>query len=157
MTKKKLERFAEFEMFPNTRTHPTGMKGHWNTHFFKEDKPITLELACGKGDYSIALGRLYPDRHFIGVDKKGARLWVGAKEALDENLTNVGFLRTQIELVDVYYQRDEIDEIWIPFPDPQPANSKSDKRLTSPRFMKGYRRILKSGGKIYFKTDDAPL
>ena len=153
MPKNKLQKFAEFEMFPNTRTHPMGMKGHWNSHFFKADKPITLELACGHGEYSLVMGRMFPDRHFIGIDKKGARLWVGAKTAFEEGLDNVGFVRTHIEFVDTYFKRDEVSEIWLPFPDPQPGASKANKRLSAPRFLKGYERILQIGGKVHLKTD----
>ncbi|MBD3373965.1 tRNA (guanosine(46)-N7)-methyltransferase TrmB [candidate division KSB1 bacterium] len=153
MPKNKLQKFAEFEMFPNTRTHPMGMKGHWNTHFFTTDKPITLELACGRGEYSLAMGRMFPDRHFIGIDKKGARLWVGAKTAFEQGLENVGFVRTHIEFVDTYFKRDEVSEIWLPFPDPQPGASKANKRLSSPRFLKGYERILQTNGKVHLKTD----
>jgi tRNA (guanine-N7-)-methyltransferase len=155
MSKKKLQRFAEFETFPNTRTYPTGMKGHWGTHFFSQPRPLVLELACGKGTYTVELAQRYPEKNFIGVDRKGARLWVGAKSALENDLHNAGFVRMPIELVDNYFGRNEVSEIWIPFPDPQPH--KPNKRLTSPRFLFSYRKILQSDGRVHLKTDDEEL
>ncbi|MBN1542263.1 tRNA (guanosine(46)-N7)-methyltransferase TrmB [candidate division KSB1 bacterium] len=157
MPKKKLIHFAEFESFPNTRTNPTGMKGHWGSHFFFNSQPIVLELACGRGEYCLALARRFPDKNFIGVDRKGARMWAGAKTALDESLSNVGFLRIYIETIENYFCRHEVDEIWITFPDPFPKQAKSQKRLTSSRFLKAYSRILKPGGMVHFKTDDNNL
>ncbi|HNR68726.1 MAG TPA: tRNA (guanosine(46)-N7)-methyltransferase TrmB [bacterium] len=157
MVKKKLIHFAEFESFPNTRTQPTGMKGHWRTHFFHNDHPIVLELACGRGEYTIALAQRCPDKNFIGVDRKGARMWAGARQALEESLANVGFLRITIETIENFFGRHEVDEIWILFPDPYPKQAKAQKRLTSSRFLRAYQRILRPDGVIHLKTDDDGL
>ncbi len=157
MTVKKLQRFAELSTFPNTFQNPAGMKGRWNQPFFKNDNPITLELACGKGEYTLELARRFPKRNFIGVDLKGARLWRGAKTALQENLTNAAFLRIPIEKLAEYFAPGDVKEIWIPFPDPFPRPGKSKKRLTSPRFLNIYREILKPGGLVHLKTDDRNL
>ena len=127
------------------------MKGKWNVDYFKNNHPIVLELGCGKGEYTTGLARIYPDKNFIGIDIKGARMWTGATEALNENLANVAFLRTHIELINLFFAENEVSEIWITFPDPQ--MNKTNKRLTSTRFMKEYSRILKPGGMIHLKTD----
>ncbi|GAL00111.1 tRNA (guanine46-N7-)-methyltransferase [Nonlabens ulvanivorans] len=127
-------------------------KGKWAT-FFKNDNPITLELGCGKGEYTIDLARKYPNRNFIGVDIKGARFWRGAKTAIEEGLTNVAFLRTQIELVEYAFGKNEIDEIWITFPDPQIKYKRTKHRMTNPEFLSKYKNILVEGGSINLKTD----
>ena len=145
MGQKKLVRFAEIETFPNVLQYPKDMAGNWSAHF-KNDNPITLELACGKGEYAIGLGQLYPDRNFIGVDLKGNRIWVGAKKAIQNNLTNVAFLRTQIDQVTEYFEKNEIEAIWITFPDPQLRKSKAKKRLTHPKFLRLYQQFLTPGG-----------
>lgn len=156
MGQKKLIRFAELNTFSNVLQFPDDMAGKWNQHF-QNTNPITLELACGKGEYAVGLGRLYPDRNFIGVDLKGNRIWVGAKKALQEQLTNVSFLRTQIDQLATYFSPGEVAEIWITFPDPQLRTSKAKKRLTHPKFLRLYHRILIAGGCIHLKTDSPNL
>ncbi|OGC76706.1 MAG: tRNA (guanosine(46)-N7)-methyltransferase TrmB [candidate division Zixibacteria bacterium RBG_16_50_21] len=157
MTVKKLQRFAELSTFPNAFQHWVDLKGKWNSDYFKNPNPITLELACGKAEYTIALAQEYPNRNFIGVDLKGARLWRGAKTALEQNLNNTAFLRTPIERIDEFFSIGEVAEMWIPFPDPFPRKGKAKKRLTSPRFLNLYRAILRRGGLIHLKTDDEGL
>lgn len=156
MGQKKLVRFAELETFTNVLQYPEGMQGNWN-QFFKNDNPIILELACGKGEYAVGLAQLYPDKNFIGVDLKGNRIWVGAKKAIQQGLQNVGFLRTQIDRIAEYFSEGEVDEIWITFPDPQLRISKSKKRLTHPKFLRLYQQFLKKDGKIHLKTDSPNL
>lgn len=156
MGQKKLHRFAEIETFPNVLQYPENMPGKWN-EFLKNNNSITLELACGKGEYAIGLARLYPDRNFIGIDLKGNRIWVGAKTALKENLSNVFFLRTQIDRITEYFAPEETGEIWITFPDPQLRSSKHKKRLTHPKFLRLYQQILKKGSHIHLKTDSPVL
>ncbi len=156
MGQKKLIRFAEIETFPNVLQYPQDMKGKW-TGFFKNNHPITLELACGKGEYAVGLGRLYPQRNFIGIDLKGNRIWVGAKTALKENLTNVAFVRSQIDQVTNYFAEGEVSEIWITFPDPQLRASKQKKRLTHPKYLRCYQQLLKQDGIIHLKTDSPVL
>jgi len=156
MGHKKLIRFEAIKSFPNVLQYPEGMQGKWNA-FFNNDNPVTLELACGKGEYTVALARLYPDRNFIGVDLKGNRIWSGAKKALDEGLKNVAFLRTQIESITGYFAEGEVSEIWITFPDPQLRMSKAKKRLTHPRFLRLYKKIMKEGSFIHLKTDSPDL
>jgi len=156
MAQKKLFRFAEIKGFPNVHEYPEDMKGQWHS-FFKNDHPIVLELACGRGEYTIGLAQMFPEKNFIGVDVKGNRMYIGAKKALDNNLTNAAFLRTQIEMIAAYFAPGEIDEIWITFPDPQLRTSKAKKRLTHPRFLRLYRQFLKPGGSIHLKTDSPAL
>lgn len=156
MGHKKLIRFEAIKSFPNVLQHPEGMQGKWNV-FFNNDNPVTLELACGKGEYTVALARQYPGRNFIGVDLKGNRIWSGAKKALDEGLKNVAFLRTQIESIADYFAEGEVSEIWITFPDPQLRMSKAKKRLTHPRFLRLYKTIMKKDGFIHLKTDSPDL
>jgi tRNA (guanine-N7-)-methyltransferase len=156
MGQKKLKRFAELLNFPNVLQYPAGIMGHWKEHF-KTDYPITLELACGKGEYALGLARLYPNRNLIGVDLKGNRLWVGARTALREDLKNVAFLRTQIDKISDYFATDEVAEIWITFPDPQLRMSRAKKRLTHPKFLRLYQQILVPGGYIHLKTDSPAL
>jgi tRNA (guanine-N7-)-methyltransferase len=156
MGQKKLQRFAELETFPNVLQYPGNMQGNWHT-VFQNHHPITLELACGKGEYAVGLGRMYPQRNFIGVDQKGNRIWVGARTALQENLGNVAFLRTQIDQVASYFAKDEVAEIWLTFPDPQLRSSKHKKRLTHPRYLRLYRQFLREGALIHLKTDSPVL
>lgn len=171
MGKNKLRKFAENLQFSNVYENfdikseellgeggqPVQLKGKWSASHFHNDHPITLELACGRGEYSLALARMFPERNFIGVDIKGARIWKGAKQALDEGLENVAFLRTRIEKIEVFFGKGEIDEIWITFPDPFPRKSKANRRLPGPRFIEEYRKILKPGGWVHLKTDDPGL
>jgi tRNA (guanine-N7-)-methyltransferase len=156
MAQKKLKRFGEIKAFPNVLEYPENMKGKWND-FFKNNNPVILELACGKGEYTTGLARMYSQKNYIGVDIKGNRLWVGAKFALSHHLSNVAFLRTQIDKINSYFSANEVDEIWITFPDPQLRLSKVKKRLTHPNFLRLYDQFLKSGGKIHLKTDSPDL
>ena len=156
MGHKKLIRFAELDTFSNVLQFPDNMADCWHS-FFQNDNPITLELACGKGEYAVGLAEMYPARNFIGVDLKGNRIWVGAKKALSNNLRNVAFLRIQIDQLTGYFGKDEVSEIWITFPDPQLRLSKVKKRLTHPKFLRFYNEIIKPGGKIHLKTDSPSL
>jgi tRNA (guanine-N7-)-methyltransferase len=156
MGQKKLIRFAEIETFPNVFQYPAGMQGKWNT-VFKNDRPVTLELACGKGEYAVGMGRIFPDRNFIGIDLKGNRIWVGAKIALKESLTNVVFIRSLIDKITDYFAPGEVQEIWLTFPDPQLRISRAKKRLTHPKFLRLYQQILAPGGYINLKTDSPVL
>jgi tRNA (guanine-N7-)-methyltransferase len=156
MGQKKLVRFAELETFTNVLQYPENTQGTWSK-FFKNSNPLVLELACGKGEYTVGLAELYPNKNFIGVDKKGNRLWVGAKKAINHHLNNVAFLRIQIEQIERYFGNEEVDEIWITFPDPQLPTSKAKKRLTHPRFLRSYYQILTPTGKIHLKTDSPDL
>ena len=133
------------------------LKGRWNELHFKNDNPITLELACGKGEYCLGLAVRYPGRNFIGVDIKGARIWRGAKTAVEEKHSNVAFLRTRIEFLDRYFDNEEVSEIWITFPDPFLNDTKSNKRLTSQYFLDIYRKVLEPTGYVHLKTDSEPL
>lgn len=159
MGKGKLAKFAEMETFKNVFQYPFSvidnvpfeMKGRWREDYFHNDNPIVLELGCGKGEYAVELARLYPDKNFIGVDIKGARMWTGAKQALEAGLGNVAFLRTNIEIIDRFFAPDEVQEIWLTFSDPQMKNPR--KRLTSTYFMNRYRRFLTDGGLVHLKTD----
>lgn len=159
MGKDKLRRFAEVDTFSNVVQLDAGkpFKGKWASDFFKNSNPVVLELACGKGEYTVNLGRLFPQKNFIGIDYKGNRIWRGAKTALEDGVNNVGFLRIQIETILDYFDEGEIDEIWITFPDPQPQISREKKRLTSPRFLEKYKQVVKSGGYINLKTDNDGL
>jgi tRNA (guanine-N7-)-methyltransferase len=156
MGQKKLIRFAAIRSFHNVLEYPENMAGKWG-HFFEKPQPLTLELACGKGEYAVGLGRMYPERNFLGVDVKGNRLYVGAKTAREEGLGNVGFLRTQIDRIEQYFATGEVDEIWLPFPDPQLRISRIRKRLTHPKFLRKYAAFLKPGGLIHLKTDSPVL
>lgn len=156
MGQKKLVRFAELETFANVLQYPENTQGTWNA-FFENRNPLVLELACGKGEYTVGLAEMYPNKNFIGVDKKGNRLWVGAKKAIAHHLKNVAFLRIQIEQIEQYFGTEEVDEIWITFPDPQLRVSKAKKRLTHPRFLRSYYQILKPGGRLHLKTDSPDL
>lgn len=159
MGKGKLAKFKDMSEFPHVfepvcsyaeETH-FELKGSWNSSFFHNDNPIVLELGCGHGEYTVGLARLFPDRNFIGVDIKGARMWTGAKESLQEGLVNAAFLRTKIEMIDRFFAQNEVSEIWLTFPDPQMR--KLTKRLTSTPFLERYRQILKPNGRIHLKTD----
>jgi len=158
-SKNKLKRFRENETFVNV-VQPTRddvfkgfyLKGKWDT-FFKNNNPVVLELGCGKGEYSVALAKKYPNKNFIGIDIKGARFWRGAKSAIEENLNNVAFLRTQIELIDLCFAEGEVSEIWITFPDPQIKYKRTKHRLLNQSFLKKYQSILSPEGIIHLKTD----
>lgn len=160
-SKNKLKRFRENETFSNV-IQPTReevlegnfqYKGNWSSEFFKNDKPIVLELGCGKGEYSVGLAQAYPEKNFIGIDIKGARFWRGAKTALEEALHNVAFLRSQIELLDLLFAENEVDEIWITFPDPQIKYKRTKHRMTNSEFLQKYKKILKPQGLMNLKTD----
>lgn len=159
MAPNKLQKFSEMETIPFVFQYPFAvlqekgfpMAGKWHSEFFHNTNPIVLELGCGKGEYTVGLAKKFPDKNFIGLDIKGARMWSGATQARDEGLTNVAFLRTHIELIDKFFASGEVDEIWITFPDPQ--MKKVRKRLTSTRFLELYRNILRPGGTIHLKTD----
>ncbi len=156
MGQKKLKRFADIKTFENVLEHPENIKGLWKEQF-KNNASITLELACGKGEYAVGLARINPDTNYIGVDIKGNRLWKGAKIALSDGLVNVRFLRTQIEHIQDYFEQDEVGDIWITFPDPQLRTSKAKKRLTHPRFLRLYQTFLQKDGTINLKTDSPDL
>ena len=160
-SKNKLKRFNQNLTFSNViqpeREEVTSgkfrLKGKWRQDFFKNDRPIVVELGCGKGEYSVYLAQQYPEKNFVGIDIKGARFWAGAKESLELGLSNVGFLRTQIELIEDIFEENEVDEIWITFPDPQIKFKRTKHRLTNPAFLDRYRRILQPEGRIHLKTD----
>lgn len=160
MGKNKLARFAENRTLPNvfqpTREEALNnfyLKGKWRSEVFKNQNPLVLELGCGKGEYSVGLAKAFPEKNFIGVDIKGARFWFGAKEAINEGMANVAFLRTQIELIDCFFEKDEVDEVWITFPDPQIKYRRTKHRMTHPDFLERYNKILKKDGIIHLKTD----
>lgn len=163
MGQNKLERFAELNEFDNvfqpafddTFRKDWVYKGKWHKEIFKNDNPIVLELGCGKGEYTVGLGKRYPDKNFIGIDIKGNRMWVGAKEALENNMNNIRFLRTRIEIIESFFAENEISEIWITFPDPQLKRGK--KRLTSARFLNAYKTFLKKDGIVHLKSDNREL
>lgn len=163
--KNKIARFAQMRTFSNVyevgfnevKENDFELKGKWREKHFKNNNPIVLELGCGKGEYAVGLGKKFPDKNFIGVDIKGARMFVGAKESLENNLTNIAFLRTRIDFIESMFGENEVDEIWITFPDPQPQESREKKRLTSPRFLKRYMKFLKPDGIIHLKTDSRLL
>ncbi|MEX8547633.1 MAG: tRNA (guanosine(46)-N7)-methyltransferase TrmB [Mucilaginibacter sp.] len=159
MGKDKLRRFAEISTFENVLQLEEGhaRKGQWHPQQFENQHPLVLELACGKGEYTVEMARLFPEKNFIGIDYKGNRIWRGAKTALEEAVTNVAFLRIQIENIEAYFEPKEVSEIWITFPDPQPQVSREKKRLTSSRFLVNYRNILQPGGLVHLKTDDDNL
>lgn len=160
-SKNKLKRFNENATFSNV-VQPTreevvneqlALKGKWRADFFKNNNPIVLELGCGKGEYSVGLAERYPNKNFIGVDIKGARFWRGAKTAVENGLQNVGFLRTQIELIHHCFAENEVDEIWITFPDPQIKYKRTKHRMTNSEFLQRYKQILKPEGLMHLKTD----
>ena len=160
-SKNKLKRFKENETFENvfqpTREEVVSnqfpLKGKWNSDFFKNENPIVLELGCGKGEYSVGLAERSPNKNFIGIDIKGARFWRGAKTAVENGLHNVAFLRTQIELIEHCFAKDEVSEIWITFPDPQIKYKRTKHRMTNATFLENYKKILQSNGLMHLKTD----
>jgi tRNA (guanine-N7-)-methyltransferase len=156
MGQKKLIRFASIKTFANVKEYPQNMQGGWNA-FFNNKNPVVLELACGRGEYTAALAQLYPTTNYIGVDVKGNRIYIGAKKCLTLQLNNAAFLRTQIEMLDTYFAKGEVSEIWITFPDPHLRTSHAKKRLTHPRFLRLYKQILKQDGFIHLKTDSPAL
>lgn len=159
MGKGKLQKFADMREYPNVVEHhfsiadatPFPMRGNWGKEFFGNDNPIVIELGCGRGEYTVGLARRYPDKNFIGVDIKGARMWTGATEAIRDGLKNVGFLRTNIEIIDHFFAPGEVSEIWLTFPDPQ--MKKHTKRLTSSLFLQRYRNIMLPDGIVHLKSD----
>lgn len=161
--KKKLEHFAEMKTFPHVFEPETKevlnasypMKGKWKSEVFKNENDLVLELGCGKGEYSVGMARKFPNKNFIGIDIKGARMWRGAKTSLEEGLKNVAFLRTRIEFIGSCFAKGEVDEIWITFPDPQMKEKREKKRLTGPLFIARYLQFLKPGGIIHLKTDSS--
>jgi tRNA (guanine-N7-)-methyltransferase len=159
--KRKQERFKVIEERTNviepTKALYQAIKGKWRTDHFKNDHPITLELACGRGEYSVGLGKLFPEKNFIGVDIKGERIWKGSTWALEQNLSNVAFLRTQILLIENFFEAGEVNEIWMTFPDPRPRKRDIKRRLTSPRFLEMFKKLIKDDGFIRLKTDNTPL
>lgn len=156
MGQKKLIRFAAIKTFSNVLEYPTGMQGQWHV-FFKNNNPVILELACGRGEYTVGLSQLYPHQNFIGIDIKGNRMYVGAKKCLEQKLTNAAFLRTQIQQLTEYFGVGEVEQIWLTFPDPQLRTSRAKNRLTHPRFLRLYQKVLKPGGDIHLKTDSPAL
>ena len=160
MAKNKLKKFAQMEDYPHVQQpdlevleHGYAMKGNWKKDFFKNENPLVLELGCGMGEYSVGLAEKFPDKNFLGVDIKGARIWQGATDAIEKNLKNVGFLRIRIDWIEQCFAKEEVDEIWITFPDPQMKKRRGTKRLTHPDFLKRYSNILKKDGPIHLKTD----
>ncbi|AXG68395.1 tRNA (guanine-N(7)-)-methyltransferase [Kordia sp. SMS9] len=160
-SKNKLKRFRENDTFANV-LQPTReeivsgnfpYKGTWNRDFFKNDAPIVLELGCGKGEYSVALARKFPNKNFIGIDIKGARFWRGAKTAIEESMNNVAFIRTQIELIEGLFAENEVSEIWITFPDPQIKYKRTKHRMTNEAFLARYKKVLNAEGTVHLKTD----
>lgn len=165
MAKHKLKQFAELETFSNVFHHVQTkkevddftLKGLWRINYFKNNNPLVLELGCGKGEYTTALGQAFPDKNYIGIDLKGNRLWTGAKNSLEQKLNNVAFLRLRIENIVTAFAPHEVDEIWITFPDPQPTEKRLKKRLTSGRFLELYKKIIKPEGILHLKTDSSLL
>lgn len=164
MAKRKLKNFQELETFDNVfqqtfkkENFDHELKNKWNSTYFKNDHPIILELGCGKGEYSIALARKHPEKNYIGIDLKGNRIWRGAKTAIEDEMKNVAFIRTQVDRVFNFFEAGEVSEIWITFPDPQPQKTRASKRLTSPEFLDSYRKVLKKDGIVHLKTDSAFL
>lgn len=161
MAKRKLARWAELKSFSHVIEPPFEevfgkeheLKGSWHKKWFENDKPIVLELGCGKGEYTVGLAEKFPDKNFIGIDIKGHRMWRGAKDAKEKNLPNVSFLRTRIEFISSFFAPDEVDEIWITFPDPQLKRRKEKKRLPGPWFLNLYGTLLKKNGIVHLKTD----
>lgn len=164
MTKNKLLHFAENITFDNfiqlsyqEVISGVALKGKWKKNFFKNENPIVLELGCGKGEYTVGLAEKYPEKNYIGIDIKGARMWRGCKTSQGKNLKNVAFIRTKIDLIKYFFDKNEISEIWLTFPDPQPKKYKARKCLTSPRFLEIYNNILRPEGIIHLKTDNTGL
>ncbi len=157
MGKDKLKRFAELETFTNVFQLNPVHKGNWNKNYFKNNQPIVLELGCGRGEYTVSLAKYFPKKNFIGIDIKGARIWRGAKTGMEEHISNMAFLRIEIEQLEEHFSENEVDEIWITFPDPQPQISRERKRLTSDRFLTMYKKVLSPNGIVHLKTDNDGL
>ncbi len=164
MAKRKLQRFEELKGFERTFQLPYplvhsdhGLKGNWKSNVFNNDKAITIELGCGRGEYTVALARAYPQRNFIGIDIKGARIWRGAKTINEEKIMNAAFLRVRAEWLDTLFTPGEVNEIWVTFPDPQPQLSRENRRLTNPRFLELFKKLSGSGGLFHLKTDNNGL
>ena len=162
MPKRKLERFAENKTFPHffqpyyhELLEGFPLKGKWNRDFFDNDHPIVLELGCGKGEFTVGLAERFPEKNFIGMDVKGARMWRGAKTSHDQAMKNVAFVRNKIQNINYIFDSQEVDEFWITFPDPQPNKPRIRKRLTSPQFLERYREIANPGAIVHLKTDNA--
>lgn len=159
--KRKLERFKiieeRYNVIEPTKPIYQTIKGKWRSEHFKNDNPITLELACGRGEYSVGLGKLHADRNYIGVDIKGERIWKGSTEAVENNLSNVAFLRTQILFIESFFEENEVDEIWMVFPDPRPRKRDIKRRITNSRFLDMYKKLLKPGSIVRLKTDNTGL
>lgn len=153
MARQKLKRAAEIRTFANVFEYPVNIRGHWQRDVFKNENPIVLEIGCGEGAYTLELARRFSDKNFIGIDNKPERIWRGAKNALDQKLPNVIFLRVLIQFITDYFAEKEIAEIWITFPDPYPKNRQIKHRLISPHFLQSYRQILTNDGLIHLKTD----
>ena len=164
MGKNKLKRFEEIKTFEKVvqpvidfQSPDHELKGKWNEKIFLNDHPVVLELGCGRGEYTIGMAKEYPEKNFVGIDIKGARLWRGAKTANENKIPNAAFLRIRIELVEKFFAENEISEIWLTFPDPQPRESKENKRLSSPDFLEKYKRMFCKNGRLYLKTDSKEL
>ncbi len=156
MAQKKLLRFEAINAFPNVLQYPSGMQGRWHS-FFGNDHPLVLELACGRGEYTVGLSVMHPHQNFIGVDLKGNRIYTGARKCLEQQIPNAAFLRTHIDKIHHYFSPGEVQEIWITFPDPQLRKSRAKKRLTHPAYLRLYQQVLVPGGKIHLKTDSPDL
>jgi tRNA (guanine-N7-)-methyltransferase len=157
MGKDKLRKFAEFLNFNNCFSFPFELKGKWHDLYFKNSNPIVVELGCGKGEYTVNLAEAFPNKNFIGIDLKSNRMWKGASQALEKKMQNVAFVRLMIDKISQIFNGNEVDEIWITFPDPFPKNRHAKHRLTHPRFLKQYLQVLKPNGVINLKTDDDDL
>jgi tRNA (guanine-N7-)-methyltransferase len=161
MGRRKLERFAENDQAENVIQQGKELyekiKGNWSEQFFKNNHPIVLELGCGRGEYTVGLATQYPEKNFVGIDIKGSRIWKGSQTAIANNLKNVGFLRTHIQNLEWFFEKNEISEIWITFPDPRPRDRDERRRMTHPRFLNTYQNIVKKDGLIHLKTDNSGL
>ena len=161
MSRKKLVRFAQNDEAHNVIQQGkelfTKIKGNWDQLYFQNQQPIVLELGCGRGEYSVGLARVFPQKNFIGIDIKGSRIWKGSQIAIEENLNNVAFLRTKIQNLEDFFAENEVSEIWITFPDPRPRDRDERRRLTAPRFLEIYRKLLKDNGLVHLKTDNSEL
>lgn len=161
MSRQKQKRFEELKERENVledyKALYTQLKGNWNKLYFKNDHPITVEMGCGRGEYTTGLARVYPNRNFVGVDVKGDRLWVGSTQAVEENLANVAFLRAQIQSIESFFAPNEVETIWITFPDPFRRDGDAKRRLTSPRYLEYYKSLLTENGQVFFKTDNTQL